>query len=153
MQIPAIALRALHVLAIDFAVADPPTCRPDESVAAARARMHARASEFLIVVEARDKVLGLITIRDITRAVVSTGTPPARLLVAQAMSSMLIAVHEDASLAEAASLMQHFQVRRIPVIDPEGLLAGVITLNDLAPAGPRIQRAETIACSSRAALV
>lgn len=78
------------------------------------------------------KVVGMVTDRDICMATWSKGAAPAQLRVADAMSSQLFFCSPNDSIATAESLMRANKIRRVPVVDPEGRLIGILSLADIA---------------------
>jgi signal-transduction protein with cAMP-binding, CBS, and nucleotidyltransferase domain len=83
------------------------------------------------------RVVGMITDRDICMAAYTHGQPLWQLLVSQAMANRVYGVHEHDTLETAESLMQRVRVRRVPVIDADGRLKGILSMNDLARHGHR----------------
>jgi CBS domain-containing protein len=79
-----------------------------------------------------DQLAGMITDRDITIRAVSLGRSPTATMVSDAMSSGVIYIHDDQEADDAAKLMECHQVRRLPVLDREKRLVGIISLGDLA---------------------
>jgi CBS domain-containing protein len=84
------------------------------------------------VVDAEGKPIAMITDRDICMAAYTQGQPLANIPVSSAASHALVAVREDDSLDVAEALMQKNKIRRIPVINKSGRLAGILSMNDLA---------------------
>ncbi len=78
------------------------------------------------------KVIGIITERDIVRRVIAEGKNPDEVLARDIMSSPIVAVLDEAPLADAALLMAQKHIRRLVVINREGKLIGVVTARDLA---------------------
>lgn len=78
-----------------------------------------------------DSVIGMITDRDIAMAAYLQGEPLSHLQVKNAMSSSIHVVNEEASLEAALSIMRDNQVRRLPVLDTQQRLVGIMTLNDI----------------------
>lgn len=85
----------------------------------------------LPVVE-NDRLLGVITDRDIVVRAIALGDDPARTTVGETMSSDPIVVFEDQSVEHAALLMSSHQIRRLIVIDRDNRLSGVLSLSDLS---------------------
>jgi CBS domain-containing protein len=77
------------------------------------------------------KLIGIVTDRDIVVRAVSEGKS-ADSPVAEAMTSELFTVSPDEFVFEAVRLMGDKQVRRIPVINSDGSLAGIIAMADIA---------------------
>jgi CBS domain-containing protein len=89
----------------------------------------------VIVVDPADtrKPVGILTDRDIAINVVGRGMAPARTPVGSVMSTPLLTVREDEDLASALEKMSARGVRRAPVVDRSGHLAGLISVDDLVP--------------------
>jgi CBS domain-containing protein len=110
------------------------TCQPDTDLGRVAGIMWDHDCGFVPVVDASGAVVGLITDRDICIAAATRGLAPERIAASQAMSQSVRACLPDDSVAEALAMMKHFKVRRLPVIDPNGLLRGVLSMNDIARA-------------------
>lgn len=95
------------------------------------------------VVDSDNQVVGAITDRDIVIACWSRDVAPSRLPVCDAMTREVQCCAPDDTVARAEQLMEKHQVRRLPVIDHEGRLCGIISLADIARASrPRARGAE-----------
>jgi CBS domain-containing protein len=77
------------------------------------------------------KLMGIVTDRDIVVRAVSEGKGP-ETPVADAMTKELFTVKADDFIFEAVRVMGDKQVRRIPVVDADGSLAGIIAMADVA---------------------
>ena len=78
-----------------------------------------------------DKVIGIITDRDIAVRGVAEGRGP-DTPVRELMSDGIICAHEDDDVHEIAQRMSREQVRRLPVLDSDDRLCGIVSLGDLA---------------------
>jgi len=89
----------------------------------------------LVVVEEKDgsrkHPVGIVTDRDIVVEVVAAGVNPESLKVGDIMGPEVATVRESAGLFEALRYMRDKGVRRMPVVDHEGGLVGILTLDDL----------------------
>lgn len=88
----------------------------------------------LVVVEEKDgsrRPVGVVTDRDIVVEVVAAGVNPEALTVGDIMSPEVATVREGEGLFEALRYMRDKGVRRMPVVDREGALVGILTLDDL----------------------
>jgi CBS domain-containing protein len=89
----------------------------------------------LVVVDGSDghrRPIGIVTDRDIVVEVVAaTEVSPEKLTVGDVMSSDLVVASEDVGVFEAVDLMQDRGTRRLPVVDGDGHLVGIITLDDV----------------------
>lgn len=83
------------------------------------------------VVDEHGKLLGIVTDRDLFIALGTRDQRPSELPVAQVMSRDLVRCSPDDDVKRALNLMQANKVRRLPVVDREGVLRGVVSLNDL----------------------
>lgn len=81
------------------------------------------------------RLVGTLTDRDITVRVTAEGRDPRSTLVRDAMTRDLVTVRPQQDLADAEQLMHDHQVRRLPVIEPDGRLAGYVTLATIARRG------------------
>jgi CBS domain-containing protein len=80
------------------------------------------------------RVVAMITDRDICMAAYTTGRPLADLRVYEAMSRSLHSCKPGDTARDAEAIMRRNQVRRLPVVDDAGNLAGILSLADLARA-------------------
>ena len=108
------------------------TCRPEDSLHTAAGLMWDHDCGALPVVDENDKVIAMITDRDICMAAYTQGLPLSGMQVRSAMSNELHACHPDDAVAEAERCMGEKQVRRLPIVDLEGRVQGILTINDLA---------------------
>jgi len=83
------------------------------------------------------RVVAMITDRDICMAAYTTGRPLADLRVYEAMSRELHTCEPGDTARDAEAIMRRNQVRRLPVVDDAGNLAGILSLADLARAAQR----------------
>jgi CBS domain-containing protein len=77
------------------------------------------------------RLIGIVTDRDLVVRCVADGKP-AETPVSEAMTTDVFAVRPDDFAFEAIRLMGDKQVRRIPVVDEDGRLAGIISMADVA---------------------
>lgn len=84
------------------------------------------------IVERDGRVVGMLTDRDICMAAYIQGVALSGALVTSAMSKEVFSCAPDDDVAGAERLMREKQIRRLPVIDARGHLAGILSLNDIA---------------------
>ncbi len=109
-------------------------CQPDDSLNEA-ARIMWETDCGLVPVTAADgsgAVVGVITDRDICMAVYTQGKTLGEIPVGAVMTRKVHCCKPSDSLEEAQSIMRIAQVRRLPVVDGEGRLVGLLSLADLA---------------------
>jgi CBS domain-containing protein len=90
-----------------------------------------RAEAGSIPVLEGDKVIGMITDRDIAVRGVAEGRGP-ETPVRDLMSDGIICARDDENVADVAQRMSAEQVRRLPVLDADDRLCGIVSLGDLA---------------------
>jgi CBS domain-containing protein len=78
------------------------------------------------------KLAGLVTDRDITVRAVAEGRNPSEVRVAEVMSSDIAYCFEDETVEQAANLMESKQIRRLPILDRNKQLTGIISLGDIS---------------------
>lgn len=107
------------------------TIGPGETLQAAARAMRATGVGMLVVAE-RGRAVGLITDRDLVTRAVAEGRDPGWTPVHAAMTPQVVTCGEDDELETAARLMEAHALRRLVVVDAEGGLAGVLSVDDLA---------------------
>ncbi len=110
------------------------TVRPDQSVREAASFMIDADAGSIPVMEG-DKLVGMITDRDIAVRGVAKGHGP-DTPVRDLMSDGLICVRAEDDVEEVATKMSEAQVRRLPVIDEQQKLVGIVSLGDLSRESP-----------------
>ncbi len=86
----------------------------------------------LPVLDKNGRVIGMLSDRDICMAAYLQGGALAGSLATSAMSKQVFACAPDDDVGSVEKIMRDRQVRRLPVIDSHGHLAGIISLNDIA---------------------
>jgi CBS domain-containing protein len=83
-------------------------------------------------VRENDRLVGMITDRDIAVRAVAEGRDPKKMPVREVMSREICFCYEDDSMESAAKLMEEKQIRRLPVFDRSERPIGIVSLGDLA---------------------
>ena len=109
---------------------DVQTVRPDQPVQQAASFMLSADAGSIPVTDG-DRLIGMITDRDITVRGVAKGYGP-DTPVRELMSNEIICAREDDDIEEVASKMGEAQIRRLPVIDRDERLCGIVSLGDLS---------------------
>ena len=104
---------------------------PDDTLQAAAKVMSDTHLGFLPVAE-NDRLVGMVSDRDITVRAVAHGLPPTQSTVRDVTSWDVKYVYEDESLEDAARNMRDLRVRRLPVLNRDKRLVGIVSLSDLA---------------------
>lgn len=86
-----------------------------------------------LLVTSKERVVGIVTERDMVGRVLARGGRVSRTRVRDIMSAPLVVVKPEVPVEEAAKTMSDNKVRRLPVVGERGLL-GLLTVNDIANA-------------------
>lgn len=108
------------------------TCRRDDNLGAAARIMWEHDCGVVPVTDEDGHVVGVITDRDICMATYTQGCGPRKIPVGEAMARIVFSCHPRDSLETAERVMADRQVRRIPIVDDENRVVGILSLNDLA---------------------
>ena len=122
------------------------TIAPEARIATAVALLRRHAVGALIVSRDSAAVDGIISERDIVRALADHGAATLELTVADLMSRHVITCRREDSVADLAALMTDKRIRHLPVID-RGALAGIVSIGDVVK--HRIDEVEGEASSMR----
>jgi CBS domain-containing protein len=137
---------------IDLMSTDVVTIRPEETIKEAARLMVANRVSGLPVVDGRETLIGIVTEADFLQREHDRESPSGGLLgaifgpesshseavtVGEVMSSNVITVAPDASVAEAARVLATGGIKRLPIVDPDGAVVGVISRADIVAAFAR----------------
>ena len=86
----------------------------------------------LIPIVESDRLVGTVTDRDIAVRLVAEGKSPESTRVADIASRELVTIDPDQDVDEAMRLMSKHQVRRLPVVEEDGKLLGIVAQADIA---------------------
>jgi len=106
------------------------TVNEETSVAEASKSMREKGEGCAIILR-KGTPVGIVTERDVTWKVAGNGLDPKRVQVSEIMSAPLVTIDPDASLIEAAKIMEEHKIRRLAVAK-KGILYGVLTAIDIA---------------------
>ena len=95
------------------------------------------------VLDDQNRLMGVVTDRDIAIRNVAVGGSPLAAAV-EAMTSPVRTVRSDSDLMDCVCLMEEAKVRRVPVVDASGVLVGIVALADIALAGKDKATAEVV---------
>jgi CBS domain-containing protein len=115
----------------DIMTRDVECATPEMTVREAAEKMKSRDIGSLPVCEGK-KVVGVITDRDITIRSTAGGSDPNTTKVGGVMSRDIVSVKPDDTLRDAEQLMHDRQLRRLPVVDDKGELAGYLAIAKIA---------------------
>jgi CBS domain-containing protein len=106
-------------------------CAPETNLAQAVELMWKNACGFLPVAGEGGNVIGVITDRDISIALGTRDRRASEVCVRSAMSSSLFTCTQDDDVHTALKTLKSEGIRRLPVIDREGMLMGVLSIDDV----------------------
>jgi CBS domain-containing protein len=128
--------------------ANPCAIDADKPVAYAAKMMRDEDVGLAPIVEG-DRLVGTVTDRDIAIRAVAEGKDPQTTPVREIASTNLVTADPDQDLDEAVRLMAEHQVRRLPVVEEDGRLVGVLAQADIARAGEDRKTGELVEEISR----
>lgn len=105
------------------------TAEPGETLTAIALKMQEHNVGAVIIVEDR-KPVGIVTDRDLALALGAQGVSP-QAQVRQVMTRHVLAIPEDTGIYTATQFMREREVRRLPIVDREDRVVGIVTLDDL----------------------
>lgn len=109
---------------------DAVTAELQDTAAAVARRMRDRRVGCVIVTRERRPV-GMVTDRDLAVRVVAEGRDPRTTVVADIVTYDATTLPRDAGIDTAARIMRERGIRRLPIVDDDGLLTGIVTADDL----------------------
>jgi len=115
----------------DIMTSDVQSCRPDTNLAAVAKLMWDTDCGVLPVLNDQGEVFGMITDRDICMACATKNRAPSEITVGETVSGKTFGCKMSDEVHTAMEIMKREQVRRLPVVDEEGSLQGIISMNDL----------------------
>ena len=96
-----------------------------------------------------DRLVGVLTDRDVAVRVVAEGRDPEQVKVTEVASRDVVTLDPQQDLDEALRLMARHQVRRLPVVEEDGRLVGVVAQADVAQQGDDARTGEVVEQISR----
>jgi CBS domain-containing protein len=115
-------------------------CHPEDSLSNAAQMMWEEPCGAVPVVDEQSRPIGFLTDRDICMAAYTQGKPLEVLRVETAMARKVVSCNAEDDLRTAAGLMRQNRTRRLPVINRDGTLVGLLSLDDLACEAARTLR-------------
>ena len=119
-------------LAKDVMTPEPQCCSPETPLnEVANLMVEADCGE-IPVVDASNRLIGVVTDRDIVCRIVAKGKNPSSCSAQDAMTQPVVAVLADTTLDEIVAVMEENQIRRVPVVDAAGCCCGIVAQADVA---------------------
>ncbi len=107
------------------------TMPPDGTVTEAAKNLVANNIGVVVISDGGDGLIGILSERDISRAVVDHGGNIADRLVGELMQTRVVTCDLDASIIDAITLMNSNRIRHLPIVD-DGRLVGMVSMRDVA---------------------
>ena len=111
-------------------------CTPDDTLQRAAQIMWDHDCGSVPVVDGYCRVIGIVTDRDICMGALFGGQRLHECTVGEVMSEPALTCSPQDSIEDAQAMMRSHQIRRLPVVDDDHRLVGILSLNDLAVAAP-----------------
>jgi signal-transduction protein with cAMP-binding, CBS, and nucleotidyltransferase domain len=119
------------MLVRDVATAPAVLCQADATIAQVAREMREQDVGSVIVVDEHARLAGVVTDRDLVVRGLGAGRPP-ETKVTEVMTHDVVALHDDADVLAATGQMASWACRRVPVIDADGTVRGMLTADDVA---------------------
>jgi CBS domain-containing protein len=118
----------------DVMTKDPVCALPEDSVRKVAEVMRSQDIGPVPIVDSLDRrlLVGIVTDRDLALKVVAEGRDPETTRVGDVMTGDLVSCREDDDVSKALNAMSNMQLRRIPVVDRDGRIVGIIAQADVA---------------------
>jgi CBS domain-containing protein len=111
---------------------DRPRCVTPETPVSEAAQLMASDDVGSLPILDGEQLAGVVTDRDIVIRAIAKGKDPRGMPVREVASRELVKVHAEQDLSDALKLMAGHQVRRLPVVDDDGRLVGILAQADVA---------------------
>ena len=110
------------------------TTRETTVATAARLMRHHHVGTLVVVEQmngGKGVPVGIVTDRDVVIEVMATGLDPNAITVGDIMGQELVTARESEGVLETMQIMRYKGVRRLPIVDKEGQLVGIVSIDDL----------------------
>lgn len=106
-------------------------CAPKENLATVAGIMMRRDCGVVPIVDADNRVVGIITERDVCIAAASRNIKPANIKAEEFCSEKIVSCRADEKIKTVLKKMRKNQIKRLPVISQDGYLIGIISITDV----------------------
>jgi CBS domain-containing protein len=106
------------------------TMSPENTLRKAGHLMREHGIGAVVVVNAKNKPVGIITDRDVAIALAADERDP-DTAVSEVMEGSLVTIGENEGIFNATQYLLAYKVRRLPIVDSDGALVGIVTMDDL----------------------
>jgi len=130
----------------DIMTPGPACCTPDTPLRdVARMMVEHDCGEIPLVQNPDEaRLLGVLTDRDIVCRTIARGMNPLELTAGDCMSHPAVSVMSGTSLEECCRIMEAQQIRRVPVLDANGVIRGIVSQADIATSGSNARTAHLV---------
>ena len=111
------------------------TCTPTTTLPQVARLMWEGCCGIIPVIDPRGQVAGVITDRDISMALMNTTRRPVNVAAREVMSHPVHACSPEEDIRTALTTMRLFKIRRLPVVTMDGLLKGILSMDDIVVRG------------------
>jgi CBS domain-containing protein len=122
----------MKFICCDIMTPDPVCCAETDTVRKVAELMRDEDIGPVPVIDDQSRLIGIVTDRDLVLNVLAKGLDAANTKVSEAMTRDPVSCKEDEALEDALEKMGSFQVRRLPVVNAEGRIIGIIAQADIA---------------------
>ena len=107
------------------------TISPDAKITEAARLLAENRIGALIVVETGDRIVGIVSERDIVRGVSERGNLCLGLSVRDLMTAQVVVCHEEDAIPDLMKIMTGRRIRHLPVVSADNRLIGIVTIGDV----------------------
>ena len=121
-------MRIKHVM-----TKDPRCCLPSDSAMKAASIMREEHAGVVPIIESGEsrRIVGVVTDRDLCMNVVAEGLDPHTTTVEECMTTRVVSCSPNDAVEKVTELMRENQIRRVPVVNADGELQGIVALADI----------------------
>lgn len=124
-------MRARSIKIIDLSVHKVATIEEGTSILDCARAMRSMHVGSLVVINQKRQPVGMLTDRDICIEVVALEQDPKQLKVEEVMSTPVCTANSEETMVDALARMREQGIRRLPVVDKDGVLCGIVTANNI----------------------
>src|SRR5690348_10934079 len=115
----------------DVMMRTPAYCSPEMNLGSAVQLLWEHDCGFLPIVDAKRKLIGVVTDRDLCVALGTRCQPPGRITVGEVATGKVYSCREKDEIHAALQTMAEKRVRRLPVVNEEGMLQGILSMDNV----------------------
>jgi CBS domain-containing protein len=116
----------------DVMTANPSSVRDSDSIRDVARIMKEQDTGVVPVCDGAKKIIGMVTDRDIVVRLIADGKDPMNARVTDVMTKSVRKVQEDATVDDVLSLMSSSEIRRVPVVNRNDELVGIVSIGDIS---------------------